>query len=369
MGLVYLARDPVLKRLVAVKVLAPALARDETARARFAREAEMMAAMSHPHIVSVYEVGQLHSSETSYFVMQYVEGGSLRDEFPRGHTVAEGRARRCIGEIASALAAAHRLGVVHRDIKPANIVVDRESGRYLVLDFGIGAVLQPGAGRVEAPGLTSGNIRVGTPTYMSPEQASGEEISGKSDVYSLGCVAYELLTGELPFPGTTAMGVLAAHVLTVPPKVSDRRPELDPQFADLIDRCLAKHPAARPTAEELTRALLPSLRSVIEWPPPGLEALRGFGERWGRAAALVALTAAAFFLALMMQPTVSRLCCWRSGESSSLWEVLKHLSYATPIHFDDPDAMSVWYFLLDAILIVLLLCIPLVVLRSWRVCQ
>jgi predicted Ser/Thr protein kinase len=367
MGLVYLARDPALKRLVAVKVLSPALARDDTARLRFAREAETMAAMSHPNIVSVYQVGELPRSGTDYFVMQYISGKALSDVFPLGTPTAEGKVRRCLGEIAYALAAAHRMGVVHRDIKPANVMLDQESGRYLVLDFGISAILA-GSNVTGGPGLalTSGNVRIGTPRYMSPEQASGLEVTGKSDVYSLGCLAYELLTGEPPFKSTTSMEMLASHVLKPPPKVSTRRPELDPQFAALVDRCLSKRPEERPSAEDLTRALLPALKSLIEWPPPGLEPLRGFGAKWTRTAGVVAGTGTLFFLELMIQPTVSRPCCWNLPEFSLLWDALKRLSYITPIHLDDPDAMSVWYFMLDATFIVLLLQLPLFLMHSWQ---
>jgi serine/threonine protein kinase len=368
MGDVYLARDPALKRLVAVKVLAPRLAIDKTARLRFAREAETMAAMSHPNIVNVYQVGELPRSGTSYFVMQYVDGMNLSEAFPPGSAVAEGKARRCLGEVASALAAAHRLGVVHRDIKPANIMFDPASSRYLVLDFGISAILPSPGNPGHSNTLTGEDLRVGTPRYMSPEQASGQEVSGKSDVYSLGCLAYELLTGEPPFKGTTPMELLAAHLIKEPPRVSIRRPELDRQFAALIDRCLAKSPEARPSAEDLTRAFLPALKSVIEWPPPGLEPLRGLGTRWARMTAQSAFVGALFFIELMMQPTVSRTCCWRSAESSFLWNVLKHFSYVTPIHFDDPDAMSVWYFMLDATFMLLLLQLPLLVVHSWQLC-
>jgi serine/threonine protein kinase len=367
MGLVYLARDPALKRLVAVKVLSPVLARDETARLRFAREAETMAAMSHPNIVSVYQVGELPRSGTSYFVMQYISGKTLSDVFPLGTPTAEGKVRRCLGEVAYALAAAHRIGVVHRDIKPANVMLDPDSGRYLVLDFGISAVLSaPDAAAEHGAALTSEHVRIGTPRYMSPEQASGLEVTGKSDVYSLGCLAYELLTGEPPFKTANSMEMLASHVLKPPPKVSTRRPELDPQFSGLVDRCLGKRPEGRPSAEDLTRALLPALKSPIEWPPPGLEPLRGFGATWARIAGVVALTATLFFIELMIQPSVSRPCCWHLPEFSFLWNVLKHLSYVTPIHLDDPDAMSVWYFMLDATFIALLVQLPVLTIRSWQ---
>ncbi|MBI1723107.1 MAG: protein kinase, partial [Gemmatimonadetes bacterium] len=171
MGHVWLARDPALKRLVAVKVLHPELANDPTSRARFAREAEAAAAVAHPGVVSVYQVGELPRSGTAYFVMQYVEGKSLQDEIKPGEAMPEPRARRMVGEVASALAAAHARGLVHRDIKPAKVMVDAESGRVVVLDFGISAALErratPGATRLTAEGHS-----IGTPMYMSPEQAA-----------------------------------------------------------------------------------------------------------------------------------------------------------------------------------------------------
>jgi predicted Ser/Thr protein kinase len=298
MGLVYLARDPALKRLVVVKVLAPSLAMNDRARARFKREAESAAAVAHPNVVNVYEVGELPKTGTSYMVMQFVEGPTLSEAFPNGAVAPEDQARRIVAEVASALAAAHARRLVHRDIKPTNVILERETGRAIVLDFGISAVLAPTApnisgrfksARLTGPqtiidhtiqsGLTSEGVVIGTPYYMSPEQAAMEQVTPKSDVYSLGVLAFELVTGGLPFVEPTPAAMAAAHLNTPPPTVESRRHDLDAEFAALIDRCLAKLPADRPSAEAVARALITEGTGRIEWPPPGLERLTGRGWR------------------------------------------------------------------------------------------
>ncbi|HVX89235.1 MAG TPA: protein kinase, partial [Gemmatimonadales bacterium] len=238
MGLVYLARDPALKRLVVVKVLSPALAQNERARARFKREAEAAAAVAHPNVVSIYEVGELPRTGTSYMVMQFVEGPTLNEAFPGGTVAPESEARRILSEVAGALAAAHARRLVHRDIKPTNVILDRGTGRAVVLDFGISAVLVPTAPNISGrftsarltgghavadhtiqSGLTSEGMVIGTPYYMSPEQAAMEQVTPKSDVYSLGVVAFELVTGGLPFVEPTPAAMAAAHLNQKPPKV------------------------------------------------------------------------------------------------------------------------------------------------------
>jgi len=292
MGLVFLARDPALKRLVVVKVLAPWLAEDERARARFAREAESAAAVAHPNVISIFQVGALPRSRTTYFVMPFVEGLTLGEAHPRGQRVPEARVRRIVGAVASGLAAAHARGVVHRDIKPANVMLERDTDRVVVLDFGISAAR---AREPEGPAdtrLTQAGTSLGTPEYMSPEQAAAEEVTERSDVYSLGVVAFELLAGRALFDASTAMGYAAAHIKDVPPSLAVLREDLDPGLADLVHRMLAKDPARRPAAADVARALLPTAHAVIEWPPPGLEQLRGrleLGLRWLEAAMLAAL--------------------------------------------------------------------------------
>ena len=298
MGLVYLARDPALKRLVVVKVLAPALATNERARARFKREAESAAAVAHPNVVGIFEVGELPKTGTSFMVMQFVEGPTLSEAFPNGAVAPEDQARRILGEIASALAAAHARRLVHRDIKPTNVILERETGRAIVLDFGISAVLTPTAPNISGrftssrltgghalidhtiqSGLTSEGMVIGTPYYMSPEQAAMEPVTPKSDVYSLGVLAFELVTGTLPFIEPTPTAMAAAHLNQQPRPVEELRHDLDPEFSALIDQCLKKTPAERPSAEAVARALMPGAATQVEWPPPGLERLTGRGWR------------------------------------------------------------------------------------------
>lgn len=295
MGIVFLARDESLKRDVAIKVLAPDFANDATTRLRFTREAEAAAAVSHPNIVNIYHVGILPKSEIPYFVMQYVEGPSVADT--AGRMLPEARVRRIIGEVASGLAAAHRRGVVHRDIKPGNIVIDGETGRALLLDFGISAAVAE-AKRASRPDdrLTTEGMYVGTPTYMSPEMASGDEAIDKSDVYSLGVVAYEMLTGKPPFEGK-GLRVMAAHVNDPLPDLHRVREDLSPELVALIERALAKAPDDRPTAQAIVDHLLPSSRHSIEWPPPGLAPLRRASAFFrGGLVALVATIAAFVFV-------------------------------------------------------------------------
>jgi len=328
MGLVYLARDPALKRLVVVKVLAPALAANERGRIRFKREAEAAAAVAHPNVVSVYEVGELPKTGTSYIVMQFVEGPTLNEAFPNGTVAPEDQARRILSEVASALAAAHARRLVHRDIKPTNVILERSTGRAVVLDFGISAILTPTAPTISGrftsarltgghaivdhtiqSGLTSEGMLIGTPYYMSPEQAAMEPVTPKSDVYSLGVLAFELVTGGLPFVEPTPAAMAGAHINNVPPPVESLRHDIEPEFAGLIDRCLAKMPADRPSAEAVARALMPEAATKVEWPPPGLDRLAGRGWRaLARAAlaegiALAALAAAPWLTGLADRQT------------------------------------------------------------------
>lgn len=276
MSTVYLARDPALRRLIAIKVLSPDQTKDTLARARFAREAEIAAAVSHPHVVGIHKVGTLSRSKAPYILMEYVDGPTLADVLQAGTAIPEARAKRIVGEVASALATAHARGLVHRDIKPANIVLDRETDRAVVLDFGVSAAIdrQAVAGTEK---LTLQGVSVGTPIYMSPEQAAARPLTDRSDVYNLGAVAFELVTGRPPFLRGGPEAYLAAHLQDRPPDVRTLRPGMDPQFAELINRCLAKQPGHRPAAEKIARALLPSARQLVEWPPPGLERLRGVG--------------------------------------------------------------------------------------------
>jgi hypothetical protein len=302
MGAVFLAREPALKRLVAIKALSPYLLADPTAYARFEREARAVAALSHPNVLSVYAVGQTAELGVPYIVMQYVDGPALSTWIREHGRAGEREARRILAGVAAALAAAHAHGLVHRDVKPGNILLEPASNRVLVADFGLAAAISNDGPGAEDPALTAAGMVIGTPMYMSPEQAGGEPNNDRSDVYSLGVVAYELLTGELPFTAKSVMGWAAAHLRVVPPPVGQRRPDLSPEVVQLIDRCLAKSAADRPSAKEFAEGILPSLEAEVEWPPPSLFPLFGRGRVLARSALLTALGVLLLLFALSASP-------------------------------------------------------------------
>lgn len=265
MGTVFLAREPALKRLVAVKVLAAELAADPGARNRFEREAQAVARLSHPNVVAIHSLGALPDGRP-YFVMQYVDGPSMA-----GRVAAEGaldvdEGRRVIGHVDSALAAAHKVGIIHRDIKPANVLYETESGHVLVSDFGIAAV-RPSGEEPTRTKLTGTGLAIGTPQYVSPEQLLAEEVTDRTDIYGLGLLAYELLTGHAPFQATTPQELIAAHLRDVPKRLAEIRPDVDPELDSLIARCLAKPPEDRPAAREIAARLTPGADTPLEWPP------------------------------------------------------------------------------------------------------
>ena len=276
MGSVYLARDPVLKRHVAVKLLSRELARDGSARARFQREAQAVASISHPNVVGIYSVGELPTG-VPYFVMQYVAGPNLGERLESDGAFDVDSAARLLGEVASALAAAHRKGIIHRDVKPANILLDDDSGRALVSDFGIAAVLEED--HSDALRITQTGMAVGSPAYMSPEQLLAEPVSDKTDIYGLGLVGYELLTGAGPYMIASPREIMAAHLRDAPKSLSAERDDVTPELEALLVECLAKDPAARPSADEVCRRLSKGAGALLEWPPPGLEPLQGRARR------------------------------------------------------------------------------------------
>ncbi len=273
MGRVYLGRDPQLKRFVAVKVLVQAGA-DQEAHARFQREAQAIAAISHPNVVSIYGVGDLPDG-TPYFVMQYVSGGSMWDRIRYSGPLSIEMAEEVIADVAAALAAAHKRGIVHRDVKPANVLWDEDSERATVSDFGIAGLLSDEEGDIH---ITAGGMALGSPAYMSPEQLLAEPMTPKSDIYALGLLGYELLTGRGPYLGDTPAAVAAAHMSDQPRRLSGVRRDVPPALEDLLLRCLAKDAADRPTADEVVAALTPGAADALEWPPPGLE--RSLGALW-----------------------------------------------------------------------------------------
>ncbi len=247
MGAVYLARDLRLDRPVAIKVLPPELAVRPELRERFLRETRTAASFSHPHIVSVHSVEE--SPGLLFFVMSYIEGETLSQRVKRQGPLPVPEALRLLQEVAWALSYAHGRGVVHRDIKPDNVLLEKSTGRALVMDFGI-------ARSVAASGLTQMGEAVGTPHFMSPEQAAGDAVDGRSDLYSLGVVGYYAVTGRLPFDGDSAQAIMVAHISQPAAPVARYRPDLPGPLAQAIDRCLAKAPDQRfATGEALVEAL------------------------------------------------------------------------------------------------------------------
>jgi TolB-like protein/Flp pilus assembly protein TadD/tRNA A-37 threonylcarbamoyl transferase component Bud32 len=245
---VYLAEDLKHRRSVAVKVFAPQV-RAVLGSERFLREIEILAGLSHPHILPLHDSGEAEG--LLYYVMPYVAGGSLRDRLVRETQLPIGVAVRISREVAGALHYAHQRGVVHRDIKPENILL--EEGHAVVSDFGIALDLNHGEHRR----LTSGGFTVGTPEYMSPEQASADPaVDGRSDEYSLACVLYEMLAGQVPFVGANARAVIARQIADPAPPVSTVRPELSPGVARALHQALAKVPADRfPDVRDFAKAL------------------------------------------------------------------------------------------------------------------
>jgi hypothetical protein len=247
MAEVYLAQDELLDRPVAVKVLFAQLAQDSSFVERFRREARSAALLNHPNIVSVYDFGE--DPEGYFIVMEYVAGPALSEVIAADGPMAPSRAVGLAADVASALAAAHREGIIHRDIKPANVLID--AGRAKVADFGI-AQVAGAADRLTMPGAV-----VGTATYLSPEQALGQAVDHRSDIYSLGMVLYEMLAGHAPFAGDNPVTVAYKQQHEVPPPPSAANQAVSPQLDALVARTMSLDPGARPqTADELRAALL-----------------------------------------------------------------------------------------------------------------
>jgi streptogramin lyase len=277
MGVVYLAHDVRLGRRVALKVMTPSLARDRRYRASFARESELAMSLEHPNVVPIHDAGEAEGR--LYLAMRRVEGTDLRALLRREGALDPARALAIVSQIAQALDAAHAKGLVHRDVKPSNVLLDDNEHVYLA-DFGLTRRLSEGASpQAEAATL-------GTPAYLAPEQIEGGDVDGRADVYSLGCLLYECLTGEPPFPGDSRLAVAWAHLEQEPPAASERRPELPGAVDAVISRAMAKDAGDRyATCPDLAAAaesaLIPHARPR---------------RRWALAAAGVSVAAAAALL-------------------------------------------------------------------------
>jgi eukaryotic-like serine/threonine-protein kinase len=318
MAEVWRGHDRVLNRTVAIKTLLPQFARDASFVDRFRREAQAAARLNHPGIVSVYDSGT--DDHTPFIVMQYIEGRTLADYLAAGKTLPPAQAAQIAQGIAEALGAAHAQGVIHRDIKPANIMVTRE-GKVLVMDFGIARLV---AGPETAPQTAA---VLGTASYLSPEQAQGQAVDARTDIYSLGVVLYEMLAGRPPFTGDSPMAIAYKQVNATPPPPSSIVPDVSPALDAVVMRALSKNPAnryqsgaefaddlerARSGGEVLATPLLPTegeATQVISRPqptsvlPPTGDEPGGSRKAWTGALIailIMALLAAGAYLVVMM---------------------------------------------------------------------
>ncbi len=239
MGVVYLAHEVHLDRLVAIKLLPPEKAELPSLRDRFLREARLAAKLSHPHIIPIHTVAEIDGFV--FYVMSWVDGETLTQRVRNRGPVSASDGVRMLREVAWALAYAHSQGLVHRDVKPDNILMESSTGRALVADFGIAA----------AVGEATGDGVSGTPEFMSPEQALGSGVDARSDLYGLGATAFYAFSGRVPFEGTTATEILARQVTEAPPPLASLGLSVPRKLAQVVDRCLAKDPSNRPASAEL----------------------------------------------------------------------------------------------------------------------
>src|SRR4051812_25982055 len=275
MGAVYLAEDTQTGGRVALKLLAPDVADDVRFRRRFLRESEIARTLDEPHVVHVVDAGE--DDGTLYLAMAYIEGEDLRAVLRRDGALDAERTLRIAGQVANALDAAHRAGLVHRDVKPGNVLItDGQEGEHaFVCDFGLARHVS------SVSSLTSDRGFVGTIDYVSPEQIEGGEIDGRADVYSLGCLLFECLAGAPPFDRESELSVVFAHLNDPPPQLTDHRADLPAAFDAVFERALAKSPAERySTCGELVRAAEAALEGRV------------FRRRRNRGFALLALPAA-----------------------------------------------------------------------------
>src|SRR5690349_2066958 len=284
MSRVFLANEVRLGRQVVVKVLPPEMAAGVNAE-RFEREIQLAAKLQHPHIVPLLTAGA--SGDLLYYIMPRIEGESLRARLAREHELPIGEAVRILRDVCDALAYAHQHGIVHRDVKPDNVLF---SGKHaLVADFGVAKAVASSAG---ATALTSLGMALGTPAYMAPEQAAGDpNVDHRADLYAVGVVGYEMLAGRPPFSGMSPQGLLAAQVTATPDPLTRHRDSVPPALAELVMRCLAKHPADRPQSADELVSQLEDMATPTAGTTPALAAAAIRRAQPGRIAVLLVLAA------------------------------------------------------------------------------
>lgn len=258
MGVVFQAEDPKLKRRVALKAMQPVLAVSETARKRFLREAQAAAAIEHDHIVPILHVGE--DRGVPFIAMPLLKGESLAARLKRGQALSVAEVLRVGRDVGRGLAAAHAAGLIHRDIKPANLWLEGDEGRVKILDFGLARAA------ADRSSLTQSGAIVGTPAYMSPEQAAGQPVDERCDLFSLGCVLYHMCTGRPPFKGPDAVATLVAVAMHHPPPPSELRPGLPDALSDLVMQLLAKKPDDRPRS---AKGVVDMLQEIEDRPVRG----------------------------------------------------------------------------------------------------
>ncbi len=336
MGTVLLANERALDRMVAIKVLHADKATDAEARERFRREARSAAKLTHPNIVPLLTFGDVDGD--LYFVMGYVEGETLAARLERVGRISPDEARTRLAELADALDYAHKAGIVHRDLKPENILLDAATGRAMLTDFGIARDL----GREGS--LTSTGLIVGTPHYMSPEQASGDRaIDGRSDIYSLGVIAYRMVSGTLPFGGANVRDVIAQHLTASPAPLPEAVSESSPALSAAIERALAKTPSERwATAAELRDTLRAD--GDEEMLPDDLEVIDGAYARvlliFTGVGGAVALAPIAGFTTGSVLETIASGAALPAITAAMLWAFAKFDRWRRPVGADRRERIA-----------------------------